>query len=137
VSAHFGYRIHSHSSILADPYLVGLAYNNIYLYSDFTMPSSTNMSDVWTTVELPTRVQISNAGGCAIQPFSAKVFYTAASGLAPATFTSANGSALQFAVTDGLKLDKIIFSFGAHIQRGGPNPLLKRLNNAAKGNCFP
>jgi hypothetical protein len=88
-------------------------------------------------VELPTTVQIWNGGNCAIQPFNATVFYTAAFGLVPATFTSADGSALDFDIVDALKLDNVTFSFGAYIQPGTPGPILRRYNDAVKGsNCL-
>jgi hypothetical protein len=119
----------------AAPYNIGLAYNNVYFYTNFSEPASEKVSKKWEPITLPATLQIANSE-CPTQPFNATVFHTATSDLPPMLVQSPDGAQMQFDMADILVVDNITFSFGAYIRAGGGTPFLKWYSNVSKGLLF-
>jgi hypothetical protein len=91
------------------------------------------VSKTWVPIHFSGIINVLASSNCTVPPFTATIFYTAASGLAPTVIPSPS---YGIPISDMLALDNVTLSFGVTIMAGPANPYLMWYNNASKGAYF-
>jgi hypothetical protein len=85
---------------------------------------------MWVPIHFSGIINVLASNNCTVPTFTATIFHTAASGLAPTVIPSPS---YGIPIPDMLALDNVTLSFGATITAGPANPYLMWYNNASKG----